>query len=313
MKNRGFTLLELLGVIVILALLTTLVFPSVLNAIKKSSDQTDKLSMDLISNAADLYIESHANDFKKRNGSKFIIDMTELIEDGNLPNNIKISDIEDINDKCIQVTYMNNDYSYELKNSGNCEMFLALPEEYQQVEYIKSTGTQWIVTGYIPTKDDEINIKNVTYEEKNNYQALFSSGTGDYQLIYLITRSSDSCHAYFKYFATGSAVEVTNTLDNFSNIFIRSNGEIYFNDEMVGQSTYGNEINEPLYLFIRANNTSFATATMGRFTIKNNGETKLDLIPCYHKTTLEVGMYDLVEDKFYTNSGTGIFENGQDI
>ena len=70
MKNRGFTLLELLGVIVILALLTTLVFPSVLNAIKKSSNQTDKLSMDLISNAADLYIENNANDFEKTNGNK---------------------------------------------------------------------------------------------------------------------------------------------------------------------------------------------------------------------------------------------------
>ena len=63
MKNRGFTLLELLGVIIILALLTTLVFPSVLNAIKKSSDQTDKLSMDLISNATDIYIE-RGNDFR---------------------------------------------------------------------------------------------------------------------------------------------------------------------------------------------------------------------------------------------------------
>ena len=39
MKNRGYTLIELLGVIIILALLTTLVFPSVINTIKKSNDE----------------------------------------------------------------------------------------------------------------------------------------------------------------------------------------------------------------------------------------------------------------------------------
>ena len=78
MKNRGYTLLELLGVIVILALLTTLVFPSVLNAIKKSSDQTDKLSMDLINNAVDLFISENKNDYPKINGNTYCIPLVEL-------------------------------------------------------------------------------------------------------------------------------------------------------------------------------------------------------------------------------------------
>lgn len=120
MKNRGFTLLELLGVIVILALLTTLVFPSVLNAIKKSSNQTDKLSMDLISNAADLYIENNLNEFIKFNGNKYIIEIENLIEEGNLPNNIKMSDIDNINDVCIQTIYQDG-FKYELKEKGTCE------------------------------------------------------------------------------------------------------------------------------------------------------------------------------------------------
>ena len=38
MKNKGYTLLELLGVIILLALLTILVFPSVINTINKDTD-----------------------------------------------------------------------------------------------------------------------------------------------------------------------------------------------------------------------------------------------------------------------------------
>ena len=123
MKNRGFTLLELLGVIVILALLTTLVFPSVLNAIKKSSNQTDKLSMDLISNAADLYIENNTNEFIKFNGNKYVIEIETLIDEGNLPSNIKISDIDNIDDACVQVSY-ENEFQYELKQKGTCEKLI---------------------------------------------------------------------------------------------------------------------------------------------------------------------------------------------
>ena len=172
MKNRGFTLLELLGVIVILALLTTLVFPSILNTIKKSSNQTDELSMDLISNAADLYIENHANDFKKRNGSKFIIDMKELIEDGNLPSNVKISDIDNIDDKCLQVTYQDG-FNYELKDKDSCEYFIALPEEYQQVKYIESTGTQ-----YIDTRISYNSTENYKVETRTICDATEYSGSG---------------------------------------------------------------------------------------------------------------------------------------
>ena len=40
-----------------------------------------------------------------------------------------------------------------------------LPKEYQQVEYIQSTGTQWINTGYVPVSGDYFSI---TFKLSNN-------------------------------------------------------------------------------------------------------------------------------------------------
>ena len=38
-----------------------------------------------------------------------------------------------------------------------------------------------------------------------------------------------------------------------------------------------------------------------------------DMIPCYRKADHVIGMYDLVNDVFYTNSGTGTFYKGPDV
>jgi len=121
MKNKGFTLIELLGVMVILALVITLAFPSLINSIKKSSNETDELTLDLIYNAVDLYIENHSEKFETIKGNKYEIKIKDLIEEKLLVSTLKLSDSEDVaRDKCIQITY-DDKFKYELKNNGECE------------------------------------------------------------------------------------------------------------------------------------------------------------------------------------------------
>ena len=38
-----------------------------------------------------------------------------------------------------------------------------------------------------------------------------------------------------------------------------------------------------------------------------------DLIPCYRISDNVIGLYDIVNDVFYTNSGTGTFSKGADV
>lgn len=46
--------------------------------------------------------------------------------------------------------------------------------------------------------------------------------------------------------------------------------------------------------------------------IKNSGQITLDLIPCLNENNV-AGMYDIVNDVFYINQGTGDFIAGPEI
>lgn len=123
MKNRGFTLIELLGVIIILSLLVLLVFPNIANSTKNYSKKTDDLTLKIIYDASDMYISNHQDDFPKYDGNKYTIDLTDLVSEGLLSSPIKYGSSNDItNSKCVQVMYNNDTFSYEIKNSGDCEI-----------------------------------------------------------------------------------------------------------------------------------------------------------------------------------------------
>ena len=38
-----------------------------------------------------------------------------------------------------------------------------------------------------------------------------------------------------------------------------------------------------------------------------------DFIPCYRNSDGEIGLYDSINDIFYTNQGTGTFTKGPDV
>ena len=121
MKNKGFTLIELLGVIVVLALLVILVFPSIINSVRNSSKKTDDVTLDLIYNAASLYIDNYKNKFPKTNGNEYSIKLQDLVDEGLLVSPIKLSESNSdlTNKKCVQVSY-DNGFNYELKDAGSC-------------------------------------------------------------------------------------------------------------------------------------------------------------------------------------------------
>ena len=119
MKKNGFTLIELLGVIVILSLLIVLAFPKIVNSIKSSGDKVDNLTMELINNAADLYISENSSLFEKNNGNVYCVSLTDLIQSGHLKSPIKLNDEDVSTSKTVKVTY-NDGYSYEVVDNNSC-------------------------------------------------------------------------------------------------------------------------------------------------------------------------------------------------
>ncbi len=80
-KKNGFTLAELLGVIVILAAVALIAFPPIINQIKKSRGELDQALNTLLLTASEQYLEDRNKDI---NGTSYCIKLNVLVSDGKL-------------------------------------------------------------------------------------------------------------------------------------------------------------------------------------------------------------------------------------
>lgn len=114
--KKGFTLTELLGVIVILGAIALLSFPPIINQIKKSKQKIDDSNLSLISSSFELYLSENKNTVMNY-GLPYCIKLQTLVSDGKLNTPIKNSDDEEIN---VTLTYLkvikndNDSNQYEL-------------------------------------------------------------------------------------------------------------------------------------------------------------------------------------------------------
>lgn len=82
MKKNGFTLAELLGVIIILAAVSLIAFPPIINQLKKSrSDLDDALNVVILS-AAEQYLEDRNISYS--NSNTYCFSLLALVDDGKL-------------------------------------------------------------------------------------------------------------------------------------------------------------------------------------------------------------------------------------
>ena len=120
MKKNGFTLMELLGVIVILALLILVAFPNVINSIKSTNDFTEEKVIVLIENSAKLYMRSNLDKIPDEE-KIYCITIEGLIGTGNLDEEIiNSSDIITI-DHIVEAQYDVDKKEFLFNISEECE------------------------------------------------------------------------------------------------------------------------------------------------------------------------------------------------
>lgn len=119
--KKGFTLIELLGVIVLLALIMLMVFPTIINTIKKSNNSKDEIYKKLILSAAEDYVSENKSDFEKANESKYCIVVNDLIDYGLFDEDELVDSKEILENKSVQVLYSDNKFSYSLVNTSDCK------------------------------------------------------------------------------------------------------------------------------------------------------------------------------------------------
>ncbi len=118
--KKGYTLIELLGVIILLSLLTLLIVPNIVNSIKKSNNNRDELSENLIISAAKLYMDDIFLEANVENGFTYCVLLTSLINKGYLEAPVKYGNMEDVSGvKAVKITY-NDAFYYSVVDKNTC-------------------------------------------------------------------------------------------------------------------------------------------------------------------------------------------------
>ena len=126
MKNKGFTLVELLGTIVILAIIAAIAFPAVLGLLNNSQNETDEAMQNFAISAARDYVNDNMDSYPKalegQTKTYSNIKIKTLLDDGYIDSNTINSNknCEMLNDE-IKVTSDSQKYNYEYVTvNGGC-------------------------------------------------------------------------------------------------------------------------------------------------------------------------------------------------
>lgn len=191
--------------------------------------------------------------------------------------------------------------------------------DYYLLDYIESSGSQYINTNYYPTSTTVIltktkctstSTKNAwtqlsgersSYHASDSVQIAFNTSTNSWG-IDIGTNSGGSYNGqknidYIIELDVQNGCKINNTLLNKSG-------------EWSGTASY------PLWLFDNndaGKHESYFTGRLYYFDIKENSTYKRKFRPVKRKSDDVLGMYDIVENKFYTNVGSGSFLEGSTL
>lgn len=124
MNKKGFTLAELLGVIVILAIIAIIAFPSVLGLLNSSQDETDEAMQNFAISAARNYVNDNMDAYPKALEGK-----TKTYS------NLKVQTL--INEGYISSTTINSDKNCEMLND---EIKISSDSVKYSYEYVTVDG-----------------------------------------------------------------------------------------------------------------------------------------------------------------------------
>lgn len=183
---------------------------------------------------------------------------------------------------------------------------VTLPKGYTQLEYIQSSGTQYVDTNVKPTQAFLLDISIQTLQTTSGGIAVSDQtwGTNGFGVW---------CNAA----AFGSQTKQSLSLYNDAPIVIKlSQSGLFLNGSSiwtVNSETFTVPAN--MYLFALNRNGVISEKLTGKLyscKLYNNATLIRDFIPCKNGAGA-IGLYDLVNSKFYGNAGTGAFTAGPEV
>lgn len=183
-----------------------------------------------------------------------------------------------------------------------------------EVEYLESTGTQWIDTGVSCNAD---NIVEVEFNSPLKTEAIFGARTSTGNKEHSLVMASEGDVSYrSRNTQTQLSVSYNGyTASTWVNMKC-SKDNLYADGVLVAQVSNWVTFSNARHYYLFGMNTNGTASNLGAkkiraFKISNNGQLLLDMIPV---RVGQVGyMYDKVSGQLFGNSGTGSFIIGNDV
>ena len=207
-------------------------------------------------------------------------------------------------------------------NSGTGEFVASLPKGYTLLNYIESTGTQYIDTGYKPTSENlKVELTFLSTNNSNGNQSLFGNEINNCELSshhrqwsMVLYGGINSWTHWVGY--TEAFHRLTTTINTIYTYSVHANNgslSVVFNGSS-SSSTYSGVLLKTLNIFIFANHidgsvNQFSYIRLYSFKMYDSDILVRDFVPVTDASGT-AGLYDLVNNKFYGNSGSGSFLTG---
>lgn len=185
---------------------------------------------------------------------------------------------------------------------------MSLPSGYKKLEYIQSSGTQYIDTGFKPNQNTKIELDVLSAEGKSsNIPYIF--GAQDSNNYFVAT--------WVLGYGNGMVTTGINLYDGEFHVVKVENGALYKDGSIIAQRTVSSfSIGVPIFLFAvnssRQSTGFYGACKLRSCKIYDNGTLVRDFIPCKNASGV-IGLWDDVNSAFYQNAGSGTFTSGPEI
>lgn len=200
------------------------------------------------------------------------------------------------------------------------QMGSRLPSDYIELEYLESTGTQYIDTGIKGNQDTKVEIKYYYYTTSSSNGRIFGSRSRPLFHEFVIGTFngaiSDNTNYFVGYgYSSGENLTLSPVKINewFTIIHDRTTHSVNGINYPYNYTYKTFETPQNLKIFGFDNAGSIGNPSIGRCAyvkIWSNNIIIRDFIPVLRKSDSKPGMYDLVSGQFFVNQGTGEFSYG---
>lgn len=181
---------------------------------------------------------------------------------------------------------------------------------YTPLKYVKSTGAQAINTGVKPTLDTRLWVQGFYLQGNGSFYPLMGSSNPSCMVFGYAGVGGNTGFCSFgnqidktipAYLPAGAELPVITIAKNGATMSVEDVGA--WSVSFTATAMSGNA-NTEIYLFARGNSGTYERQCKGqiyRAKIYNGDDLIRDFVPAKRNADNEIGMYDMVNDVFYTN------------